>query len=119
MRAALLAALLALLLPLAAASGGGGVECVSKDEWPKFELHGKQPRSQSGLTYCSRWRDFTCCDETQVNKARNLYSTMDLALTTKPCREVSDASPTPSLAHTDASPRPPRSQPSHWLRRAT
>ena len=63
--------------------------CVSKGEWPKFDLHGKPPKNRKELSYCSRWKEYTCCDEEQTAKARSLAATMDYRTTTKECRTVS------------------------------
>ena len=63
--------------------------CVSKTGWAKFELHGQPPKQVEGLTYCSRWKEHTCCDAEQTNRARSLYSSMDYRTTEKTCREVS------------------------------
>ncbi|QDZ20254.1 folate receptor domain-containing protein [Chloropicon primus] len=68
--------------------GKGPAVCVSKANWAKYERHGKVPRHQKDLTYCSRWREDTCCDAEQTNRARTLYSTMDYRTTSKGCREV-------------------------------
>ena len=62
--------------------------CQTKAFWPKFRRHGRPPSSNEHLTYCSRWKDHTCCDDEQSNRARFLYSSMDYRTTTKKCREV-------------------------------